>query len=45
MGHLVAPGIHVDETGEGRGGGLKEAIPEHVRVELLALCEFLLMGA
>lgn len=45
MGHLVALGIHVDETGEGRGGGLKEAIPDHVRVDLLASCEVLLMGA
>lgn len=43
MGHLVALGIHVDEAREGCGGGLKEAISEHVSVELLASREVFLV--
>lgn len=44
MSHLVALGIHVDEAGEGSRGSLKEAISEHVGVELLAFCEAFVVG-
>lgn len=38
--HLVALGVHVDEAGYGERG-VKEAIGEHVGVDLLALFEAL----
>lgn len=42
--HLVALGVHVDEAG-GRGrGGVEEAVSEHVRVELPAPGEVLVLS-